>query len=262
MSTGSEFGSVPSDGNAPGCREIVRRIDRSGELVVEEAAAVIEPLRIGILGVGYLLGQQAAVGDGKNMQHGIFAAVLRQAVDHVTAVGRCAPPVERHMARGAAGQGGVDQHAVGPARALAHVELEIVGALGPLREEDQAAGALHAAGCHRVAGQLLNAFEQGCARRQLVEYGAGMVVLSLQEGQPLGVLVVLHPAVGVAQGFTEVGVADHGDARHGRRGGAGGGAGGGLVAGAGVASRALGSSVTTRRRCCRRGTAGGRIQSS
>ena len=187
---------------------------RAGELVVKEAAAVIEPVRIGGLGAADALGQHAAVGNGEHMQDGIFAAVLRHAVHHVAAVGRGAPPVERHVA-GAARLGGIDEHAI--AAVLTHEQLEVVGAQRPLRKEGQSAGALHAAGGHGIAGQPLNALEQLCARGQGIEHRAGAIVLRLQVRQPIRVLRVLHPTVGIAQCFAEVGVLHHLDACHRRR---------------------------------------------
>ena len=63
-------------------------VDGAGELVVEKAAAVIEPVRVGVLGVGNMLGQHAAVGDAEHVQHRILAAVLRQAVYHMPSVRR------------------------------------------------------------------------------------------------------------------------------------------------------------------------------
>jgi hypothetical protein len=126
-------------------------IDRACELVVKETAAIIEPLRVGGLGVVNSLGKLAAVGDDENVQGRILAAVFRQTVNHMPAVRRGTPPVQRHVAVRAARLGGIDEHAVVVRRPLAHEELEIVRAQWPLREECQAARALHAAGCHRIA---------------------------------------------------------------------------------------------------------------
>ena len=42
-----------------------------------------------------------------------------------------------------------------------------------------------------------------------VEHRAGVGVLALEERQPVRILVVLHPAVGIAKGLAEVGVLDH-----------------------------------------------------
>ena len=100
---------------------------------------------------------------------------------------------------------------------MAHEQLEIVGAQGPLLEEGQAAGALHAAGRHGIAGELLNALEQCRAAGQGIEHRAGVIVLAFQVRQPIRVLGVLHPAIGIAQRFAEVGVVHHLDARHRRR---------------------------------------------
>ena len=200
--------------------------DRAGELIVEKAAVVIEPVGTGGLRVLYPLGQVAAVRDGENVQRRIFAAVLRQSIDHVLPVRRCAPPVEGHVPGRAAHQGGIDEDAVGTGggalvglpgfagiAGLADEKLVVVGASRALREENPAARALHAAGRSRITGQLLDALQQPGPGRQLVEYGAGVVVLALEVRQPVLVLVVLHPAVGVAERFTEVGIAHDIDAR-------------------------------------------------
>src|SRR5580658_9042732 len=111
-------------------------VDGAGELIVEKPAAVIEPLRIGILGVGYLFGQHLAVGYGEYVQYGVLAAVLRQAVHHMPSVRRSAPPVERHMTVGDAGLRGIDEHAVaGLPRGVAHEQFVVVRAARTLREE-------------------------------------------------------------------------------------------------------------------------------
>ena len=52
-------------------------IDRARQLVVKEAAAIIEPMRVGGLGVGNPFGKLAAVGDDENVQGRILAAVFR-----------------------------------------------------------------------------------------------------------------------------------------------------------------------------------------
>jgi len=126
-------------------------IDRTGELVVEETAAIVEPLRLGGLGVGDAIGQVVAVGDVKHMQGRILTAVLGQAVDHMPPVRRRAPPIQRHMALWAARLRGIDQHSVVAGRAFAHEQLEVIGAEGPLRKESHPAGSLHTAGHHRIA---------------------------------------------------------------------------------------------------------------
>ena len=70
-------------------------VDGARQLVVEEPGAVIEPRGARGFGIGDALGQIAPVGDAEHVQDRVLAAVLRQAVHHVRAVGRGLPPVER-----------------------------------------------------------------------------------------------------------------------------------------------------------------------
>ena len=119
------------------------------------------------------------------------------------------------MALGAADQGRVDQHPVGAV--LAHEELVVVGAQGPLLKEEAGSRLLNMAGGGDVAGELLDALQEGVAARQGVDDSAGAVVLGLEEGQPVLVLVVLHPAIGIADGLPEIGVGHYLDPGDGRR---------------------------------------------
>ncbi len=203
------------------------RIDLAGELVVEEAAAVVEPRRVRALGVGDALGQVGPVRGLHHVQDRILAPVLRQAVDDVRAVGRGVPPVERQMAGGARERGGIDEHA--PHAALLDEQPEVVGARRPLLDEQPPAGALYTARERDIARELLDVREQRFPARYRVEHRARVRVLSLEIGQPLRVLVGLHPAVRITQRLAEIAVGHDRDARHRRRrdGGDGRGAGGG-----------------------------------
>ena len=192
-----------------------RRIDLAGELVVEKTAAVIQPVGIGGLGVEDALGEVAAIGDAQHMQDRVLTAVLRQPVDHVRAARRGLPPVERLMAARVAEQRRVDEHTIDTL--LAHEQLVVVGARRPLLEEQPPSGAAHAARHRGVAGELPDALQQPLAAGNAIEHRARMRVLTLQERQPVRVLIVLHPAVGIAEGFAEVGVPDDFDPRHRRR---------------------------------------------
>ena len=201
-------------------QEAIRRIDRSGELVVEEARSVIEPLRIGILSVRNPFGQIAAVGDTQHVQNGILAAVFRQAVDEMTPVGRRAPPVERDVSRATAERGRIHENPL--AALVTNEEPIVVGTLRSLLNEREAAGALHAARQHGLARQLFDPRKQRLAPREPLEQCAGMAILTLEEGQPFAVLVVFHPSVRIAQRLPEVDVAhdldpSHGSGRYGRR---------------------------------------------
>ena len=192
------------------------RVDGARQLVVEKPASVGEPLRVGVLGVGDALGQLASVGHAENVQDRVLAAVLREAVNDVRTVGGCPPPVQRQVAGRAAEQRRVDQHAAGAA-VLAHEQLEVVGARRALLVEEPAAGALHEQRRRRIARQQLDALQEPVATGDAVEQRARVLILTPEKRQPVRVLVVLHPAVGVAQGFPEIGVLDHRDPRHGRR---------------------------------------------
>ena len=183
--------------------------DQTRELVVEEAARVIEPLGIGALGVGNPVGKVGAGGDVQHVQERILAAVFGEAIDDARAVRRGPPPVQRYVPGGAAQRGRIDQRPIGAG--LANEELEIVRAAGPLLEEELAAGPLHPAGEGDVAGELPDAPREGLAAWDRVEDGAGMSVLRRQKRQPVRVLVVLHPPVGVAERLAEVGVLNDGD---------------------------------------------------
>jgi len=72
-------------------------------------------------------------------------------------------------------------------------------------------------GRHLHALSSIYRFDEQGAARQGIDNGAGVVILPLQEGQPIWVFVVFHPAIRIAQRFTEVGVFHHFDARDGCR---------------------------------------------
>src|SRR5207245_1309412 len=112
-----------------------------------------------------------------------LAAVLRQAVHHVRAVGRGLPPVERQMAGRGAEERRVDQHA-GYA-VLLHEQLEVLRARRTLLEEQLAAGAAREARRRRLPRELLVALQKPVASRDGVEHRPRVLVLSLEEGQPL-----------------------------------------------------------------------------
>src|SRR5467141_2772601 len=78
-------------------------------------------------------------------------------------------------------------------------------------------GPLHLPRRRRVARQLLNPLQELLAPGDGVEHRACVLILTREKRQPLRILVVLHPAVGVAQGFPEIGVLDDRDPRHRRR---------------------------------------------
>src|SRR5579863_4579998 len=90
----------------------------------------------------------------------------------------------------------VDEHAT--AAAFLDEQLEVVCARRALLKEELAAGALHLARDGRVARELLDAPQQRRPPRNRVEHGARVGVLALEEGQPFGILVVLHPAIRIA----------------------------------------------------------------
>ena len=190
--------------------------NRCGQLVVEEAAAVLEPAGLRLFGVGDALGQVGAVGHVEHVQDRVLAAIAGDAVDHALAVRGGLPPVQRLVGRSAAAGRRVDEHPVDAA--LRDEQLEVVGTGRALLEEQPAAGALHRAGDGRVTGELLDALQQRGAPRDQVEHRARVRILSLEERQPVGVLGILHPAVRIAHGLAEVGVLHHRDARHGRGG--------------------------------------------
>ena len=119
----------------------LRRVVLAGELVVEEARAVIQPVRLGVLGVGNALGQVAPVGDVQHVQDRVLAAVPGEPVHHARAVRGCLPPVEREMAAGAGLERRVDEHVLHAA--FLDEQLEVVGADRALLEE--------AAACRRAA---------------------------------------------------------------------------------------------------------------
>jgi hypothetical protein len=192
----------------------LRRIHGTGELVVEKAAAVIQPLRIRRLGVHNRLGQVGARRHVEHVERGILAAVLRQSVHYVPPVRRGIPPIERHVTLGVAHGGGIDQYPRLVSRPAAHEELVIIGTERTLLIEQGSSGPLDPRRRDRIARELPDSREQRGPIRQCVEHGAGVIVLSLQEGQPLRVLVVLHPAIRIAQRFAEIRISDHVDARH------------------------------------------------
>ncbi len=130
----------------------LRRADRTGELVVEKATAVIEPLGVGVFRAGYPVGQVLPVGNPHDMQDRILAAILGETVDEPGAVRRGAPPVERDVpGAGELSQcGRVDQCADLPV--LAHEQFEVVRAERPLLEKQLCAGALYFTGRDGVAG--------------------------------------------------------------------------------------------------------------
>jgi hypothetical protein len=80
-------------------------------------------------------------------------------------------------------------------------------------DESESAGALHAGSRDGLAGELFDALEERRAAGERVDDGARVVVLAFQVRQPVRILAVLHPAIGIADGFAEVGVLDHFDAR-------------------------------------------------
>jgi len=129
---------------------------------------------------------------------------------------------------------GVDQQPLGALPALAHVELELVVVGAALLVEHEAAAGqrdgLHAL-LDRVV-ELADARQQRRAARDRVEHLARVVGLRLRPLLHLGGRQVLHVAVGVGDGGTEVGIGgglhrrDRGCGRGGLRQGAGTGQGG------------------------------------
>src|SRR5215472_7526374 len=75
--------------------ETLGRADLAGKLVVEEARAVGEPVRLCCLGVGNALGKYRPAFYIHDFENRILAAVLRDSVDDLAAVGRSFPPIER-----------------------------------------------------------------------------------------------------------------------------------------------------------------------
>ena len=104
---------------------------------------------------------------------------------------------------------------------LAHEQLVVVGAGRALLVEQASSGAANRTGGGDVAGQLLDAFQQWFPCGQLVEYRSGIGVPPSKEGQPVRILVVLHPAIGIGDPLAEVRVGyrlDPGDRRRAVRG--------------------------------------------
>src|SRR5438270_9331021 len=116
------------------------------------------------------------------------------------------------MTRRRAEERRVDEHA-GDA-ALLYEQLEVLGARRTLLEEQLAAGAAREARRGRISRELLDALQEPLTPGDGVENRARVLVLALEEGQPLSVLVVLHPAVRIAQRLAEIRVPHDVDARH------------------------------------------------
>ncbi len=196
-------------------QKALRRIDRAGQLVIEEPRAIVEPLRDRRLGVWNTFRQHSSIGHGQYVQRRILAPVLRQSVHDVSSVGRGLPPIHGEVAGARHQRRGVDQHPV--MAAASQDELVVVSARGSLLDEEQAPGPLNLVGQHRVAGHLLNSREKRRAAGQVVQDRARVPVLPLEERQPIGILVVFHPAVRIGDRLAEIRVACHLDPRHGRR---------------------------------------------
>src|SRR5438105_6774287 len=116
------------------------------------------------------------------------------------------------MTRRRAEERRVDEHA-GDA-ALLYEQLEALGARRTLLEEQLGAGAAREARRGRISRELLDALQEPLTPGDSVENRARVLVLALEEGQPLLVLVVLHPAVRIAQRLAEIRVLHDVDARH------------------------------------------------
>src|SRR5215470_7510295 len=135
------------------------------------------------------------------MKARILASVLRETVGHLSAVGRSFPPVERKMRISGIERSRVDEQA--DTAVFLDEELEVVRPGRALLEKHPAPGSLDRGWQRYVARELLNAIEQRVPPWQGVENRARMVVLAFEEGQPVGVLLILHPAVGIRHRLAE-----------------------------------------------------------
>src|SRR5262249_10503144 len=96
-------------------------------------------------------------------------------------------------------------------------EFVVVGVGGALLIKQLAAGPLYRARRGGVARQLLDTPQQCVPAGNRTEDRAGVIVLPLQERQPVGVLVVLHPSIWCLEGLAEVRVLDYLNTRDRRR---------------------------------------------
>ena len=110
------------------------------------------------------------------------------------AVGRGAPPVEREVARWRCSAPS-DRSARGRGRSRARTACSCRRRRAAARRTVMPPARCTRAVSAVVAGELLNALQQRGPAGKGVEHGARVVVLALQERQPVRVLVVLHPAV-------------------------------------------------------------------
>jgi hypothetical protein len=113
-----------------------------------------------------------------------------------------APPIRRR----------IDENPI--ATVLANEQLEVVGAERPLLKERKAAGTLDPGRYNRIGRKLADPLQQTVAVWQSIQHRASVSVLSLEKGKPRRILVVFHPAIGIAERLTEVSVARDLDARH------------------------------------------------
>src|ERR1035438_4485379 len=106
-----------------------------GQLVVKEAATVLEPLWVGGLGVGDALSKIGTIGNDEHSQSRILASIFRQTVNNMLPCWRRTPPVQGDVARMITQRSRIDKEPV--ATVLPHEQLIVVGASRSLLKEHQ-----------------------------------------------------------------------------------------------------------------------------
>jgi hypothetical protein len=179
----------------------VRDLALAGKAGVVEPGSIGEPCYVGSAGVGDSLTVDVAGRDIDHAQHALLRAVLGEAVGEQGAVFAGIPPVQRGGPLGVQ-RVGIEQHAVGAAAALAHVEHGLIlASVPPLVEVPTAHRHRRAERADRE--QLRKAGPDGGPLRRRREPAFGERVLCFGPGPRLGAGAVLEPAIRIGYALAE-----------------------------------------------------------
>lgn len=180
--------------------------------MVDEGAVVLQPTDVPEAHATDRVGECSRALDVQHVERAVLGAAAREAIGDVATVRRGHVPVNRG-GRFARHTGGVEQHTLYSVGPVTNDQQGCLSTGVAAQVEGAPAGQSKIGEQGRVSAQHADVCAQSVPLRQGMEELSRIGRLGVEPGACLLALPCLHPAIGVVNGDTEVGVADGLDTR-------------------------------------------------